>query len=151
MPEDVSAIVVISLVLGAVGALSHPRFSGIVEASFAILLLFALLPFVTSVVEGVISIPEFSPIIPESGDVSTYTEEEYIDAVESYISTEYGVPRENISLTAEGFSLSELRFERMTVRIGAQAIFIDTTALRQLILTEFVTQGGEARVIIDFG
>ena len=152
MVDDIfGAVVLLSLVLGVLGMLSHPRFRPMISTVTTVMLVASVLVPILSLISELVSLPNFSPILPSSPSVSEYTEEEYLAALTDYIADELDVTADAVSVIGEGFDLSTLRFRSVTVTLSGGAVFADTTALRELLLASFVADGGSARVLLDFG
>lgn len=64
------------------------------------------------------------------------------------IAEEFSLPADELSVICYGFSLEEMRAERIKVILGGEAAFADRTVIRA-----FVEEGGfgECEVICDFG
>ena len=145
------AAVVLPLVFGVITTLSHPRFSSAISAASGVMLVAAVAVPLLSLFSEIVRLPSFSPLLPTLSGVSDYTEEKYLDALVDYIADEMGVPREDVSVACEGFELSTLRFRSITVTLSGSAVFSDTTRLREVLSSNFVADGGTARVLLDFG
>ena len=72
------------------------------------------------------------------------------DGVARYISDRYSIRAECVSVKADGFSLGELRAQRIYVTLSAEAVLVDYKRIEREIAEEF-TYGGECEVSICIG
>lgn len=146
--STVSVSAFVALALGV----SHPRLRSVTVFSSGVIIICAvLLPLVDILKEfrGADALDSFMESVDFSASDSAI-ELAFEDGVAEHVASRYGVPRECVSVRADGFDISTLSAERIYVTLSGQGCLIDTKRVESEVAGEF-TRGGECEVMISFG
>lgn len=145
--------IALSGVLGIIGLLGHPSVKGESEAAIGIVCLFALISPLSAVIGSIGGLPELE-LPGESIPVGGYAEvsaSAFCEGVASYISSRYSLDSECVSVEVCDFSFREMRAGFVSVRLVGSAIFADIPGIRSDVRENFLSDGGECKVVIDIG
>ena len=151
MDEVIVVSVGLAVLTGILSALSHPNYRDALGGALVIIFVASVLSPTLELISGAFRLPDFEPQLPSADSVTEYTEEGYISAIADYLAAEFDLPREKIEISGEGFSLSSLSFFSLEISLSGSAVFSDTSRMRELLLSEFVREGGRVSISLDFG
>ncbi|MBR7116730.1 MAG: hypothetical protein IKC87_03380 [Clostridia bacterium] len=143
----------LSASLGLICALSHPSFSKETEMAVGVLCLFAMASPVLSLVGNPSVIPELpdGSYAEHFGGITEIGEGAWLEGVASYLSDEYSVSAEDITVYAENFDFYTMRADYIRVSLSGAGVFANLHAMRDDILRSFVAEGGGCEVVMNFG
>lgn len=139
------------LAAGLSGALLHEHAKDISLFAIGVIFLSSLASPLMSVISeaGEIPLPDNETAIP-SGGISDTIEESFVLGVERYIASEWGLSREDVSVSIGSFSALDVRAGKLSVELSRAGVFIDTRSMREELFRQFVLPDGECTVVIGF-
>lgn len=72
------------------------------------------------------------------------------DGLAEYVAKEYGVDRESVMISADGFDISTLTAKRIYVTLSGKGLLLDYKRIEADLSAQF-TQGGECEVSFELG
>lgn len=142
----------LSGVLGILGAASHPALSR--EGSLAIgaLCILSLAAPIAMAIPELFELPSFNAEEIEvigGGEYKATLEEAFVRGAETYIAEEHGLDPSDVKVELSGFDECSMRAECVTATLSGRAVLANIGAIRETVLTELVSEGGECKVVID--
>ncbi len=135
----------------AVG-ISHPRLKKSTTFGAGVLLICVILLPLVDIIKDIdvkIDLEEYLENV-ESEASDDALEAAFEEGIREYISSEYTVDKEFITVMADGFDLECLRAERIYVTLSGKAALLDYKRMELRIESEF-TKGGECEVSVKLG
>ena len=150
--EYLIVAVALSAVMGVIGALSHTALASECETGIGIICLATVLTPIVGIVASsdVPTLPDYTVEAGLEGDYAEVGEGALLLAITGYLSDKYSLSAEEVCVTGEGYSFTEARFSRLTVRLAGNSALADVRGMRDEIGKLFLSDGGECRVVIDF-
>lgn len=143
----------LSSVLGLIGSLSHPSLAREGEAAIGILCLFSLVSPIAAAIPSLLDLPrpeQSLPAIGEGGYVEL-SEAAFADGIREYISGEFSLDRAEVSVDISDFDFTAMRAGGVVVRLIGSAALSDVRGIRDTVKSNFISDGGECKVVIDVG
>lgn len=150
--EYIVFVVSVSALTGVIGLLSHSALEKEVRGAIGVIGILTLLSPLLSLLSGMSSggIPVPDKYIPAEGGYADVSEEAFLLGVGRYLSESYSLSADNIEIMCNGFEPTQMRADGITVSLSGSAAVADVRMIREDIKNNFLTSGGEARVVILF-
>lgn len=138
--------------LGILGAASHHALSR--EGSMAIgaLCIISLAAPIAAAIPELFDLPsvgiEEIEVVGQGGYKSTLAEA-FARGAEAYIAEEYSLDMSEVEVVVSGFDECSMRAESVTVTLSGKAVLANITAIRETVLAELASGGGECKVVMD--
>ncbi len=152
LKEYLILAVALAVVMGVLGALSHPDFAAEARSALGVISLFALMAPLIPLVSSGVELPSFDDFtVPEYGD--GYTEvaaDAYEEGLRCAIAERLSISEEAVSVSLTDIDIASMRAREISVTLGGEAALSDTRSMREWIKESFLLEGGICEVVINF-
>ena len=140
----------VSLSAGVLGTILHDSLRDISLMAIGIISLCALVSPLREVVSALADPPSFSAFseIPEGG-LSDTLRDSFLLGVKGYISSEWHIPEDDVSLSMDGFCNVDVRAAELAVSLSGAGALADVRGMRERLEELFVLPGGKCVVVIE--
>ena len=145
-------MLLICLAAGLFGAILHEHARDISILAIGAVFLSSLVSPLFSVISEIGEIPTLPETAPlPVGGISDAIEVAFAEGIREFISSEWGVPPDEIDVVISRFSAYDARAGELSVTLTGTGAFVDTRSMRDALASEFLVEGGKCTVVIDFG
>ncbi len=152
--EYMIGIMKLSVFASLMVGISHDRMKSVTKMTMGVLVISVVMLPIVDIIKG-FDIEKSLGFLDNDAEIGDQggelAESAFEEGISEYISSEYGIPRDRITVNVDGFSLEEMRAQRVYASLTLKdAANIDYRRLERLLALNF-TNGGECEVSLIVG
>ena len=148
-----SVIMTLCLFLAVAQSVAHPRFATVTNLGAGVLVICAIMLPLVDIIRD-FDVNDFYDKLLEDIEYTDATDSSielaFEEGIADYVSQEWGVDKEDVSVRADGFDMESLTAERIYVTLSRKGLLLDYKRIEEKLALEF-TRGGDCEVSLDLG
>jgi hypothetical protein len=144
---------ILCLFLAVAQGVAHPRFASITNFGAGVLVICAIMLPLVDIIRDFDANDFYDKILDDvefTGATDSSIELAFEEGIADYVSGRWGIDRDYVRVSVDGFDMESLTAERIYVTLSGKGLLVDYKRIEEALVPEF-TRDGECEVSLDLG